>query len=240
MKGALVIFRKEYRTELNTPSSYVFAVFFLIFSAVWLFFVQSFFARGEASLRPYFEIMPAILAVLMPALTMRYWAEEKRSGTYEVLLTLPFRPGELVVGKYLAAMTAAGLTLALSLSVPLSVLRFGEFDAGVLVTEYLGVLAMASACTALGQLVSSLTRNQVSAFLLSAVVLVVLSMIGRLPALIHLPRFFAEALTWISLNSHFESFVRGVLDSRDLGYFIFVTALSLYLTTKSLCRAVWK
>jgi len=240
MKRALVVFRKEFRTALHTPPLYVFAVFFLVFSAVWLFFVQSFFARAQASLRPYFEIMPAVLAVLMPALTMRSWAEEKRSGTYELLRTLPFRAGELVAGKYLSAMAAAAATLLLTVSVPFSVSPFGNFDAGVLVTEYLGVLAMASACAALGQLVSSLTRNQVSAFLLSAVALLSLSFAARLPVLVLLPKTVSGALVWISLSSHFESFARGVLDSRDLSYFILLTALSLYLTSKSLDRAVWK
>jgi ABC-2 type transport system permease protein len=237
MKRVLVIFRKEFRSALNTAPAYVFVVFFLLLSAFWFFFVQGFFARGQASLRPYFEIMPAILAILMPALTMRSWAEEKRSGTYELLLTLPFSPGQIVAGKYLAAMAIVGSTLVLSLAVPISVSRFGSFDPGVLFTEYLGVLAMASACAAIGQFVSSRTRNQVSAFLLSAAILLILSLVGRLPSLMHLPGFLAGAATWISINSHFESFIRGVLDSRDIGYFALVSGFFLYLTSKNLSLA---
>lgn len=240
MKRALVVFRKEFRGALSTPSTYVFTVFFLVFSALWLFFVEGFFARGEASLRPYFEIMPAILALLMPALTMRSWAEERRSGTYELLLTLPFRSGELVAGKYLAALAVSGITLVLSFSVPLLVLRFGRFDIGVLFTEYIGVLCMASACAAIGQFVSSRTKNQVSAFLLSVLILLALSSIGRVSTVLRLPAFLAEAFTWISLNAHFESFVRGVLDSRDLLYFLLLTGLFLYLTAKSLSMEKWR
>lgn len=240
MRRALIIARRELRSALNTPPAYVFCVFFLVVSSVWLFFARGFFARGEASLRPYFEIMPALLAVLMPALTMRSWAEEKKSGTYELLATLPFRAGELVAGKYLAALAVSAATLVLSLSVPLSVSRFGDFDAGVLVTEYLGVLLTASACAALGQWVSSRSKNQISAFLLTAALLLALSLAGRLPSALRLPRYVAEIVVWISIDSHFESFARGVLDSRDLLYFFLVTALGLHLTAKNLVRAVWR
>jgi ABC-2 type transport system permease protein len=240
MRRTWIIFRREWRSALNTAPAYVFVVFFLGVCALWLFFVQGFFARGQASLRPYFEIMPAVLAVLMPALTMRTWAEERKSGTLELLLTLPFTPGQLVAGKYLAAMAVVCATLLVSLAVPLSVAGFGDFDAGVLATEYLGVLAMASACASIGQFVSSRARSQVSAFLLSAAVLVILALVGRLPVLTRLPTFLGQALTWISINSHFESFIRGVLDSRDLGYFALVTGFFLYLTSKNLSMAAYR
>ena len=240
MRRTLIVFRKEFRSALNTPPAYVFVILFLVFSSVWLFFARGFFARGQASLRPYFEIMPALLAVLMPALTMRSWAEEKRTGTYEFLMTLPFRPGELVTGKYLSAMAVACSALVLSLSVPLSVFGFGDFDAGVVFTEYLGILAMTSACAALGQFVSSRTKNQVSAFLVSAVILLILSLAGRIPALASVRGFPADALAWISLTSHFDSFARGVLDSRDIAYFLLVTATFLYLTSKHLRTESWR
>ena len=165
MIPALAGCRRELRSALNTAPAYLFAAFFLAVSAAWLFLVRGFFVRGEASLRPYFEIMPALFAVLLPALTMRTWAEERRTGTYEILATLPLRPGDLVAGKHLAVLALTGAVLALSLSVPLSLAGLGDFDPGVLFTEYLGALALASACAALGQYVSSRSRSPAGAYL---------------------------------------------------------------------------
>ncbi len=240
MKGVLAVLRKELRTAANTAPAYVFAVFFLVFTSAWLFFVRGFFALGEASLRPYFEIMPAVFSVLVPALTMRSWAEERRTGTFELLRTLPLSPAQIVLGKYLGVLAVIALTLLASAFVPLSLAGFGDFDPGVLGTEYLGALAMASACAAVGQMVSSRVRSQVSAFLLSSAALLVLSLAGSISARTRLPAPAADALSWMSLDAHFESFVRGVLDSRDLGYFVLVTAFFLYLTAKGLSKAAWK
>ena len=232
--------RREIRSALNTAPAYIFAVFFLSVSAAWLFLIRGFFARGEASLRPYFEIMPALLAVLMPALTMRSWAEERRSGTYDILTALPFRPGDLVAGKFLAVMAVVGCTLVLSLSVPLSLSRFGAFDGGPLFTEYLGVLMTASVCAAVGQFVSSRSRSPAGAFLGTAALLLALSSAGRVPLLLRLPRVLAGFVSWISIDSHYASLARGILDSRDLAYFAAVTAGALYLTSKSLVREAWR
>ncbi len=240
MRPALAVFRRELRSALNTAPAYIFAALFLAASAAWLFLVRGFFARGEASLRPYFEVMPALLAVLVPALTMRSWAEERRSGTYELLATLPFRPGDLVAGKFLAVLAAVGATLLLSLSVPLSLAPFGDFDPGVLATEYLGVLALASAYAALGQYVSSRSRTSAGAFLATAALLLLLSASHRIPSLFRLPSLLSRALVWVSPASHFESFARGILDSRDLAYFAILTAGTLYLAAKNLVREAWR
>ncbi len=240
MSPALAVCRRELRSALNTAPAYLFAAFFLAVSSVWLFLVRGFFVRGEASLRPYFEVMPALFAVLLPALTMRSWAEERRSGTYEILATLPLRPGDLVAGKHLAVTAVVGVVLVLSFSVPLSVSRFGDFDSGVLFTEYLGALALASACSALGQYVSSRSRSPAGAYLGTSALLLALSAAHRVPAFLALPGFLARTLVWISPASHFESFVRGVLDSRDLAYFGLLTFGGLYLAAKALVREAWK
>lgn len=240
MSPVLAVFRRELRSFRNTAPAYIFAAFFLAVSAVWLFLVRGFFVRGEASLRPYFEVMPALLAVLLPALTLRSWAEERRTGTYEILVTLPLRPGDLVVGKHLAVMAVVGAVLGLSLSVPLTLSRYGDFDAGVLVTEYLGALALASACAALGQYVSSRSRSPAGAYLATSALLLALSAVHRVPAFLTLPGFLARVLVWISPASHFESFVRGVLDSKDLVYFGILTAGALYLSAKALVREAWR
>jgi len=240
MRPTIAVFRRELRSALNTAPAYIFTALFLAVSAAWLFLVRGFFSRGEASLRPYFEVMPALLAVLVPALTLRSWAEEKRAGTYELLATLPFRPGDLVAGKFLAVLAVFGSALALSLAVPLSLARFGDFDPGVLATEYLGVLALASTFAALGQYVSARSRTSGGAFLATAALLLSLSASHRIPSLFRLPSLLSRTLVWVSPASHFESFARGVLDSRDLAYFSFLTAGALYLTVKSLVREAWR
>lgn len=240
MRSALAVFRRELRSALNTAPAYIFAAFFLAASAAWLFLARGFFIRGEASLRPYFEVMPALFAVLLPALTMRSWAEEKRSGTYEILATLPLSPGELVLGKHLAVMTVTGAVLVLSFSVPLSLAGLGNFDPGVLATEYLGALVLASACAALGQYISSRSRNPSGAYLGTSALLLALSAIHRVPLVLNVPSLISTALVWFSPASHFESFSRGILDSRDLVYFGIVTAGGLYLAAKALVREAWK
>lgn len=240
MNPVLAVFRREFRSHLNTVPAYLFAAFFLSVSAAWLFLVRGFFVRGEASLRSYFEVLPALLAVLLPALTMRTWAEERRTGTYELLATLPARPGELVAGKHLGVLAVVGSVLVLSLSVPFSVLGFGDFDIGVLVTEYLGTLALASACAALGQYVSARSRTPAGAYLGTSALLLALSAVHRLPAVLGMTGFTARALAWLSPASHFESFVRGILDSRDLAYFAILTAGFLHRAAKALVREAWR
>lgn len=240
MKGFLAVFRREIRSALNTAPAYIFAAFFLAVSAAWLFLIRGFFIRGEASLRPYFEVMPALFAVLLPALTMRTWAEERRAGTYEILATLPLRPGDLVAGKHLAVCAVTGVVLVLSLFVPLSLAGLGDFDPGVLLTEYLGAIVLASAFAALGQYVSAKSRSPSGAYLGTSASLLALSAVHRIPSFLALPGPLSRALVWLSPSSHFESFSRGILDSRDLAYFGIVTAGGLYLSAKALVREAWK
>lgn len=239
MNGTLVIARREIRSYFDSPVAYIFIVAFLLSCGILFFFMQGFFASGTASLRPWFGVMPVMLSILLPALTMRLWAEERKQGTYETLLTLPFAEHELVLGKYLAAMAVVGAALALSLPVPLMVSAFGRFDPGIILTEYLGILLLSSAGVALGQLLSSLTRNQMSAFLATAFLLVALTMLSQLASYFNLPSWLSGAVNWISLSYRFSSFSKGVLDSRDLAYFIILSALSLYLCSRRLAFGKW-
>lgn len=236
MKRALIVARRELAGYFNSPLAYIFIVAFLLSCAVFFFFVGGFFAAGIASLRGWFGLMPLMLSFLLPALTMRSWAEERRQGTYESLMTLPFTDAELVLGKYLATMGVVASALLLSLPVPLMASAFGSFDAGVIVSEYLGVLLLVSAGAAIGQAVSSHTRNQMSAFLFTLFVLVGLNMANQLTVWLDLPGWAAAAVRWLSLSYRYSSFAKGVLDTRDLAFFAITTASFLWLTAGNLER----
>jgi ABC-2 type transport system permease protein len=240
MNGTLTIAKREINSYFNSPLAYIFIVAFLVTSALLFFFVERFFAAGQASLRGYFALMPLVFSILVPALTMRLWAEERRQGTYELLLTMPFRDAELVMGKYLAAMAVVGIALAASLPVPVMVSLFGRFDLGTITAEYLGAIMMASAAVAIGQAVSGASKNQMTAFLATVLGLLALSLVSQANAWLELPAWLAAAINWVSLSYHFQSFSKGVIDTRDASYFILLTTASLYLTTRFLSTGKWR
>jgi ABC-2 type transport system permease protein len=235
----IVLARKELRSAYNSPAAYGVTLFFLLFTSIWLFYVQRFFAMDSATLRPYFAVFPVALTIVVPALTMRSWAEERKLGTSELLLTMPFSEGELVLGKFIASFTVLLIAIALTLPVPLSIAPLGDFDAGSIVGEYLGVILLGAAATALGQFLSSLARNQVSAFLGGVVVLLAATLANSVTAVFELPRIAAEAINYLSLAFHFESFAKGVVDSRDLAYFLLTAGLFLYLNARVILFRKW-
>jgi len=239
MKRVLAVARRELQSSFNSPVAYAVIVGFLVFNAAWLYFVRGFFALGQADLRPYFSVMPVVLAFLAPALTMRSWAEERRLGTYELLLTMPCSEGELVAGKFLASLAVAGVALALTIPVPITSSLLGSFDAGILVAQYLGILLEAAAALAIGQWVSSLAKNQVSAFLGGVLILLLLVLVDRVASYLQIGGAVASLLNWLSLAFHFEAFARGVLDTRDLAFFAAVTTAFLYLSTWNIARRKW-
>jgi len=240
MSPTLTLARKELRAYFNSPVGWLFVIVFLVASSSLFFLVIGFFAADRADLREYFSLMPLLLSFLLPALTMRLWAEEKKQGTYEFLLTMPFTEGQLVMGKYLATMAVILFSLLLTLPVPFMVSLFGTLDAGKLFTEYVGILLLASASAAIGQLISSFARNQISAFIVSVILLSSLNLLSQVPVLLDLPDFLAALVGWLSLNHHFISFSRGMLDTRDVFYFAILTGGALYLTAKNIVFGRWR
>ena len=240
MKSILSIVRKEMRSYFNSPIAYIVIVFFLAFTAVWLFYVAQFVVQDIASLRAYFGIMPIVFVGLIPALTMRSWAEESKLGTEEILLTLPYRESELVLGKFFGAYGLLLLILLLTVFVPFSVTPLGNFERGEIFGEYLGIALLGAAGTAIGLFVSSIARNQISAFILSAVALLFLTLVGQVNAIVDLPSWLASVVNYVSLQYHVQSFIRGVIDTRDLIYFIVITVLFLYLNVKTLVFRKWR
>lgn len=240
MSATSTIAKREVSGYFNAPVAYIFIVAFLVSCGTVFFFLERFFAAGQATMRGYFSLMPFVLSILVPSLTMRLWAEERRQGTYELLLTMPFRDGELVLGKYVAAMIVVLVALALSLPVPIMASFFGHFDLGTLFTEYLGVVLLASVAIALGQAVSCASRNQMSAFMATVLILLALSLLGQLPVWLTMPAWLSATVNWLSLSYHFLSFSKGVIDTRDLVYFVLLTLLGLYGSARLLSAGKWR
>jgi len=233
------LIRKELRSYFNSPIAYVVVLTFLVFSGIWVFYLQTFFAANTASLRGYFGVLPVVFIIVMPALTMRSWAEEKKLGTVEVLLTLPFRESVVVLGKFVAALALLALMLALTLPTPLLLSRFGAFDWGEIAGQYLGALLLGAAGLSLGLFVSSLATNQVSAFLVGLFVLLVITLISQVNMLFPLAPWAAGVFNFLSLNYHFSNFQKGLIDTRDLVYYLVFSALFLYLNVKTLVFKKW-
>jgi ABC-2 type transport system permease protein len=237
---ALTLARKEIHQYLNAPAFYGAAVFFLLFCSVWLFFFQQYFSTDQATLRPYFAIFPLVYILVIPVITMKSWAEERKTGTVELLLTMPFTEWDLVLGKFFAALGVLSMILLLTLPLPLSLSALGNFDAGMIFCEYLGAFLLGASATALGLLLSCLSKNQAGAFLGSAVVLMIVMLVNQLTFSLNLPQWLARFINFFSLSYHFESFTKGLIDSRDLLYFVLSTCLFLYLNTKVILFRKWK
>ena len=235
----LALARKELLSYLTAPAFYGAAVFFLVFSAVWLFHVGGFFTMNVASMRPYFAVFPLVFILVIPTLTMKSLAEERKTGSIELLITLPFSEWDLVLGKFLSVYALLAMMIGLTVTVPLTLLPMGNFDAGVIVAEYFGALLFGASAVALGLLLSSLSKNQAGSFLGTAVVLMITMLIGTLTFNADLPHWLREIVNFFSLPFHFESFSRGLLDSRGIVYYLASTALFLFLTTRVILYRKW-
>jgi ABC-2 type transport system permease protein len=191
-----------------------------------------------ASLRPFFEAFPLVFIFVIPALTMRAWAEEKKLGSVEIHFTLPFSEWELVSGKFLSCLAIVFAMLILTLPVPLTLLPLSHFDLGVILTEYTGVLLLGASALAMGLLLSSIAKTQASAFVGTVVALLVVMLVHNIAP--NLSPLFARMVNFISLSFNFESFSRGLLDSRDIAFFLLSTGLFLFLNTQVLIFRKWK
>jgi ABC-2 type transport system permease protein len=231
--------RKELFSFLYAPAFYGAAVFFLLFCSIWLFYFQRYFTMNVATLRPYFAMFPLVFILVIPTLTMRSWAEERKTGSIELLLTLPFSEWNLVLGKFFSCFILLAMMLILTIPLPLTLIPLGNFDTGPIVCEYIGSLLMGSSAVALGLLLSALSKNQAGSFLGSAAVLMATMLIGQLTFAFNLPYWLASFINFFSLSFHFESFTKGLLDSRDIVYYIASTVLFLFITTRVILFRKW-
>jgi ABC-2 type transport system permease protein len=218
------VLRRELRSYFVTPVAYVFLVIFLVLAGILTFYVGDFYERGQADLQPFFMMHPWLYLILVPAITMRMWAEETKGGTLELLLTLPLTLWQAMLGKFLAAWLFIGLALVLTFPIWITVNYLGSPDNGVILASYLGSWLMAGTFIAIGACLSALTRSQVVAFILTALVCVLLILVGQPQVLDFfsgaLPRKLINAVAHLSMLRHFEAIARGVLDVRDLLYFL--------------------
>lgn len=228
----LGLFKKELKSYFNSPIAYLVVLFFVVFSNVYFFFFNQFFSKNIATLRGYFSLMPVIFIILIPSITMRSWAEEKKTGTDELLLTLPLTDCQLVLAKFLSSFTLLAIMLGATLFVPLTVSMLGDFETGQIMGEYIGALLLGAAGLAIGQFISSVTSNQISAYIFSVVALLFITIIGEASIIFNTSAWLGNVLSYLSFSFHFESFRKGLLDTRDLLYFLIIIFYFLYLNIK--------
>ena len=232
MRNIAAIFSKELKSFFNSPIAYIFTTVFLVFVS-WFFF-RSFFVFGQADMRPFFSILPWVFLFLVPAITMRLWSEERKLGTLEILMTLPVRDHQVVAGKFLASLAFMAFSLALTFPMVLTVSLLGNPDPGPIIGGYLGALLMGAAYLAIGLFSSSLTENQIVAFIVGIVLTFLLFIIGEDFILVAVWDAVAPILVYLGLGAHYRSIMRGVVDSRDLVYYFSVIFFFLYLNVKML------
>ncbi len=224
MNQVAAVFRREMHSYFSTPLAYVFIVIFLVLMGVFTFDLGGFFPRGQADLQPFFVWHPWLYLFLVPALGMRLWSEERKYGTIELLLTLPVSMFQAVLGKFLAAWCMIGLSLGLTFPIWITVNLLGNPDNGVIVAGYLGSFLMAGAYLAVSACISALTRNQVVAFVFSVLACFAFLLSGFALVLDFfrpwLPQLLLDGISYLGFLRHFDSIVKGVIDLRDLLYFV--------------------
>ena len=231
-RNTFVIARREFAAYFASPLATIFLTVFVALTGAFAFYVGGFFERGQADLVPFFQYHPWLFLLLVPAVGMRLWAEERRSGTIELLMTLPISPWEAILGKFLAAWAFIGVALLATLPMWLTVNLLGTPDNGVIFSGYVGSFLMAGAFLAIGSCISALTKNQVIAFIVSSSIcfLLVMSGVELVQNVLRLwtPSFIVSAVASMSFLSHFERFTRGLIDLPSLIFFASLIAFALF------------
>ncbi len=232
MKNSIAIFKRELSSYFATPVAYVFIVIFLIMSGALTFYLGNFYERGQADLISFFNFHPWLYLFLVPAISMRLWAEERKSGSIELLMTLPISVGQSVTGKYLAAWVFIGLALVLTFPIWITVNYLGDPDNGVIFAAYIGSFLMAGGFLAIGACISAMTKNQVIAFIITVVICFIFLLAGS-PLVLNffkawIPQSIVDAISSLSFLTHYISISKGVIDLRDVIYFFTLIGFWLY------------
>jgi ABC-2 type transport system permease protein len=238
MRNVGIIMRRELASYFATPLAYVFILIFLVLASLFTFYMGGFYERGQADMDSFFGFQPWLYLFLVPALSMRLWAEERKSGSIELLMTQPVKLADAVLGKFLAAWAFTALALALTFPLWLTVNYLGKPDNGAILAAYLGSALLAGGFLAIGSCMSALTRNQVIAFILGVAACFAFLLAG-FPMVLDLFRSWAplalvDAIASLSFLTHFESIAKGVIDVRDLLYFAMLIGFFLLATTIAL------
>jgi ABC-2 type transport system permease protein len=236
MRNVLAVARRELHAYFDSPVAYIVLVSFLMVAG-WMYF-STLFLLDRADLRPFFAPSPfspaMLIVILAPAITMRLIAEERKSGTIELLLTMPVRDWEIILGKFLAALTLMATGLLLTLAYPLTVAWLGDLDWGPVIAGYVGMGLFSAALLAIGVLCSALTENQIVAFIVAFLISAILYYVYWLQ--FFMPTVLAPVVEYVSLSFHLDNLSRGVIDSRDVLFYLSLTAAALLLATQTLGR----
>jgi ABC-2 type transport system permease protein len=224
MRQVIHIFKKEFQTYFISPIAYIVIAIFLIVTG-WFFF-STFFLFDQANLRNFFGLLPITFAFVVPAVTMKLFSEELNIGSYELLLTLPVRFRDVILGKFFAGVAFIGCMLLPTLAYPLTVSFLGDLDWGPVLGGYIGALLLGAAFTAIGLFASSLTRSQIIAFIIGMAICFSLTLIDKM--LIVLPQSILGFVAYLGADFHFRNIAKGIIDSRDIVYFVSVIFIGLY------------
>jgi ABC-2 type transport system permease protein len=222
IKKVLWLIKKELNLYFNSPIAYIVISIFLLL--LGFFYSRPLFVQNYATLRHIFDIIPLFFLFFIPAITMRLYSEEYKSGTIEVIFTLPFRKNEVLLGKYISSVLVILISIIFTLLYPLTLLFFGKFDIGQTIAGYLGVLFLSLFFSSIGVFSSSLTKNQIVSFVVSFSIMFVFFMLGKLGV------FVSPTIAYVGIDPHYDNFVRGIVDVRDIVYFLSLTGLFLYFT----------
>jgi ABC-2 type transport system permease protein len=240
MNGFLAVFKREFKGYFSTPVAYVFLVIFLFFAG-YLTFKQGFFELRQADMRTFFENLPLLFVFMVPSAAMRLWAEERKSGSVELLFTLPITVPQAVAGKFLAAWAFIAIALVLTFPVPVIVCYLGDPDMGLIITGYIGSLLMAGGFLAIGSFFSAVSKNQVISFILAVVACAILVYAGMPTTLNYLatalPAGLLNIVENLSFQSHFDSILKGIIEFKDIAYFVilivgWISACSIILNER--------
>jgi ABC-2 type transport system permease protein len=234
MRNVMTIARRELKAYFNSPIAYIVIVVFLAISGSMFFFFGPLFLAQQASMRYFFAVTPLLLVIFAPAVSMRLVAEELRSGTLELLTTLPVRDHEVILGKFLAGLTVICSALAMTLVYAFTVSSIGDLDWGPVIGGYLGLVLCAAALIGIGLMTSAWSRNQIIAFIFALLICLTLWLLDKITFFV--PAGMSAVLEFLSIDFHFHNIARGVIDSRDLLYYLSLTAIALYGAVRSLGR----
>jgi len=238
MNKILTITKKELNSHFNSPLGYIVVSVFLLMSG-WIF-MQSFFIVGQASTRELFNFLPIIFMFILPAITMFSWAEEKRSGTVEVLMTFPVKTIEVVLAKFLSSFIFLLTMLLLTIAIPIMITEIGNPDRGIIIAGYIGALLLGSSYIAIGLWISSITKNQIISFVLTVTIIFIFYIIGNSLILDQLPNSVALVSKFLSFSTHFNSILRGVISLADIVYYLSIVVFFLFLNARVVGMRKWK
>ncbi len=232
MSSSLIIFKREFASFFATPVAYIFILIFLVMSGVFTFMFGGFYERGQADLLSFFNFHPWLYLFLVPAIAMRAWSEERKSGSIELLMTLPLTTGQIMFGKFFAAWAVLAICLILTFPLWLTVNYLGDPDNGIILAAYIGSWLMSGAFLAVGICMSATTRNQVVAFILAIVICFIFVLAGS-PVVLELfqgwaPNIIIDAIAALSFLTHFQNMAKGVIALNDLVFFMLSIAIWLY------------